>query len=266
MRSLFRGIYRFFMNRVLREWPAAELSRPALVFAPHQDDETLGCGGTILRKRRAGAKVKIVFLTDGSSSHARLMPGDQMKAIRAREALAAARVLEVAADDVLFLAMKDGQLTQNQAAGVEKTADILRREQPAEVFIPYYRDGPPDHLATTRIVLKALKTTGHDAVVYEYPVWFWNHWPWTRMEGNGRERWNAFKDSIRAARSMLRDFRCYVRVGDLLECKRAALDEHVSQMKPLISDPSWTTLDGVSGGEFLACFFQEREIFYQHRP
>ena len=36
-----------------------------VVLAPHMDDETLGCGGTIARHVRAGAQVTVIFLTDG---------------------------------------------------------------------------------------------------------------------------------------------------------------------------------------------------------
>ena len=36
-----------------------------VVLAPHMDDETLGCGGTIARHVQAGAQVTVVFLTDG---------------------------------------------------------------------------------------------------------------------------------------------------------------------------------------------------------
>jgi LmbE family N-acetylglucosaminyl deacetylase len=40
-----------------------------VVFSPHPDDETLGCGSTIIKKKRLGADVTIVFMTDGSKSH-----------------------------------------------------------------------------------------------------------------------------------------------------------------------------------------------------
>ena len=43
--------------------------RAAMVFAPHPDDETLGCGGTVVKLRRAGVDVHIVFMTDGRHSH-----------------------------------------------------------------------------------------------------------------------------------------------------------------------------------------------------
>lgn len=37
-----------------------------LVLAPHQDDEVIGCGGTLLQLKKSGASVTMVFLTDGS--------------------------------------------------------------------------------------------------------------------------------------------------------------------------------------------------------
>ena len=34
-----------------------------LVLSPHPDDETLGCGGTILKYKKKGWKVDIIFFT-----------------------------------------------------------------------------------------------------------------------------------------------------------------------------------------------------------
>lgn len=39
--------------------------RSAIVFSPHQDDETLGCGGMIALRRAQNIPVSVVFLTDG---------------------------------------------------------------------------------------------------------------------------------------------------------------------------------------------------------
>src|SRR5512138_1319717 len=50
-------------KRTAVEWePGAE---SVVVLAPHMDDETLGCGGTLAKHRRRGANVLAVFLTDG---------------------------------------------------------------------------------------------------------------------------------------------------------------------------------------------------------
>ena len=38
-----------------------------LVFAAHQDDETIGCGGTIRKWSSNGSIVDVIFMTDGST-------------------------------------------------------------------------------------------------------------------------------------------------------------------------------------------------------
>jgi LmbE family N-acetylglucosaminyl deacetylase len=245
------------LSAVQREWPADQFSLPAVVFAPHPDDETLGCGGTIVHKIRAGAEVKIVVMTDGALSHPRLMAEEEMRARRSEEALAAAQTLGVAKENVYLLGFPDGQLLRHHEPAVARVSEVLRREQPDQVFLPYDQDGPPDHQATTAIVLQAVAAFRPNATVYEYPIWFWYHWPWTGPLYGVRA-------SAAANRSLWRDFRCFVRIGEVLEIKRAALQQHRSQMQRLVPDPSWLTLGDVSNGEFLRCFFQKREVFRRH--
>ena len=36
----------------------------AIFIAPHHDDEILGCGGTILRKKNDGFKTSLIFVTN----------------------------------------------------------------------------------------------------------------------------------------------------------------------------------------------------------
>ncbi len=55
--------------------------RSALVFSPHPDDESLGCGGTIIKKKSLGARVKLVHMTDGSAAnHDNLISSQELKA------------------------------------------------------------------------------------------------------------------------------------------------------------------------------------------
>lgn len=70
-------------------------------------------------------------------------------------------------------------------------------------------------------------------------------------------------ENTAAAAHLLRDFNSCVYVGDVLEEKRHALDAYASQMTRLVDDPSWTRLEDVAGGEFLKCFFQEYEVFWE---
>jgi len=243
-----------------------DLRRAAIVFSPHPDDETLGCGGTIIRKKQLGARVTIVFMTDGSNSHNHLIVADELAQMRKKESLKAAQKLSMDERDIILLGFKDGTLRENQEKALRMVSEIIAEKRPGEIFIPYFKDSPPDHLATHSIVLKAAENFIGQLVVNEYPIWFWNKLPWTRLEFGSRSELPAlFLNSFSSTLSAFRDFTHSTFIGDVLLRKRAALDAHRSQMFSYNSNPKWLTLHDVAGGDFLHCFFQEREVFHQYK-
>ena len=136
---------------------------------------------------------------------------------------------------------------------------------PQEIFIPYGQDGVPDHDATNHIVIAALKKCEFSAIVYEYPIWFWNHWPWTKGADNSQNILPFLKNNLIPGLTLLKEFKSSIYIGNVLERKRAALSEHKSQISELIPHPHWLTLQDVSQGEFLECFFQNYELFRQSK-
>jgi LmbE family N-acetylglucosaminyl deacetylase len=255
------------MNYLISELDETNMGGAAIVFAPHPDDETLGCGGTIIKKKRAGADIKIVFMTDGSYSPHNLISASELRSIRLDEALAASRLLGVEESDVVFLEFEDGKLGKNLDFAIDRVTEILLKQPSPEIFIPYHKDKDPylDHRATNRIVVSALQVLGRKAIIYEYPIWFWwRRWPWTSVYISRRKILRFLKKNLVSGLSLLRDFRCSVYIGDVLELKRAALDQHRSQMTRLVPDLRWTTLGDVSNGEFLECFFRDYEIFHRY--
>jgi LmbE family N-acetylglucosaminyl deacetylase len=218
----------------------------------------------MILKCASAARVACVFMTDGGTSHKDLIDQDELRRLRKAEALEATAILGVAHGDVHFLDFPDGRLAACHAAAVEQVAGLLRRHKPEEVYVPYRRDGTPDHEATFRIVVDALSMLGRTTRILEYPVWFWNRWPWVpfRLVAS-REALSAFLGSVKAGfgLQLLREFRDGVFVGTVLERKRAALSQHRSQMTPLRPGTPWPTLPGISEGKFLECFFQEFEVF-----
>ncbi|MBI4879383.1 MAG: PIG-L family deacetylase [Planctomycetes bacterium] len=238
------------------------LGRSAVLFAPHPDDETLGAGGTIIRKTDAGAPVTLVFMTDGSRSHRHLMPVGQLRELRLSEARAAGMALGVRDTDMLFLGHEDGALESSFDAARAQVAALLRERRPDEVFLPYARETPADHRATRAIVLAALGEVRARAVLLEYPVWFWAHWPFAPVAARcRRELLRSWLDGVLASARYVGELRHEVDVRGVLERKRAALEKHRSQVARLVDDPRWLTLADVAGGAFLRCFFQEREVF-----
>jgi LmbE family N-acetylglucosaminyl deacetylase len=265
-RFTFR-LFAHLLAHTCHEVPASALSKRALIFSPHPDDECLGCGGTILKKKQAGAVVKLIHMTDGSGSHPHLMSKQGLKAIRMIEARNAAKLLGV--DDIFYLDFPDSALSENLASGSTRVAEILHREQPEEVFVPHRLEPnrqAADHNAATNIVMSALRSYARPVTVWEYPVWFWLHWPWISLN---QKNCGAIK-TRHVARNSLRlllglrtfaELRSSVSISDVLPRKAMALAEHRSQMTQLVPDPAWSTLSDVSGGQFLNCFQFEREFF-----
>ena len=261
-----RRLCRFVIDRLTSEIDERDLGRPAAVFSPHPDDETLGCGGTILKKKRAGAKVNIFFMTDGQKSHSHLISAERLKCIRASEAIKASRMLGLEKEDIAFLEYKDSELNKNTHSAINRVKEILLRQQPDEIFIPHRKEPiTEDHSATNRIVLSALHMCRRKIIIYEYPIWLWYHQPWVNVPmGTPKEVLSALKQTLISEWSLLKDFRRSVYIGDVLQLKRAILDQYKSQMTRLVSDPRWQTLGDLSNGEFLECFFHEHEIFSQY--
>lgn len=90
-----------------------------LVISPHPDDEILACAGLIQQARRAGAAVRVVFVTNGDGFRygverqyrvLRASPDEFMSfgRLRMSEARAVCRFLGVPLEDVCFLGFPDG--------------------------------------------------------------------------------------------------------------------------------------------------------------
>jgi len=262
-----RSYYQRTLQQKTSELTIQELGKNAVVFAPHQDDETLGCGATLIKKREAGAQVAVVFMTDGRQSHASFLPADKIIPMRRAEAIAACQSLGIDPQAVRFLDYEDSKLNQRVGEAVPAVTDLLEEYNPEAVFIPYHGDVLADHVATNQIVRAAIKTWGRRIIVYEYPVWSWFHWPWVGfLQNNRRTTKIAIINSLKfqAGLHFLKNFRISVNISSLLERKKGALDLYQSQMVRLNSNPQWPILSDVSNGEFLSCFFQAVEIFHRY--
>ncbi|KAA3624678.1 MAG: PIG-L family deacetylase [Proteobacteria bacterium] len=261
MRAITRATLNFLQRIRSRSIDEKELRASAVVFAPHQDDETLGCGGTIVRKIEAGADVSVVFLTDGSGSHPGRMAGEELANTRAAEALAATKMLGIAEQNVVFIGARDGELTDHAATVMPALQSILAERRPEQIFVPYARDRLPDHVATNALVLDAARLASNPVTVFEYPVWFWNHWPWMRQTtGSTAGRIRQF---ARESLAILSDFNLRVPICRVKATKRAALDCHRTQMTNFDGSGEWPTLGDVADGDFLRCLLRDDELFHR---
>jgi len=263
-----RKTYFWMLHQLSREIGEEEMAMPAVVFAPHPDDESLGCGGTILMKRRSGARVNIVFVTDGGKSHSRVMATEKMREIRGREAIEAAKNLGLEEKDLHFIHARNGDLENDRAKVFRKALEALQRYRPGQVFVPYLRDTPvgsTDHADTNWLVLTAIQKYGKPVTVFEYPVWYWQHWPWTSKPDPGpRGALKFIAKSLISALFFIAEINCRVDTEGVEDRKKIALESHRSQMTTYIAGVNWRTLSDVSGGQFVDCFFRGREFFRRY--
>jgi LmbE family N-acetylglucosaminyl deacetylase len=241
------------------------MRKSALIVAPHQDDESLGCGGLILHKTAAGAAVVIVFLSDGSRSHPWVQRAE-LAGKREQEALRAACTLGVPTGNVIFLRFEDTGLMQQREPASQALAAILRSCQPEQVFVPHRSDVFRDHIAANRIAAAAIVQAGRPCELYEYPVWLWRHWPWVAPRHESlRQRLVFCVRTMQRLLLLIRDCRYSVDIRDVLDRKKAAVFEHKSQMDLLGGPIGYPLLNRVDGGTFLDVFFREQEYFCRRR-
>lgn len=149
-------------------------SRPALVLAPHPDDETLGCGGVILRKLAAGTPVTVVVVADGRHSHrSPAIPPERLRDLRAAEMDECARRLGLPADAVRQLGFEDQTLEHHEDELVEIIAKLVAELEPAEVYVTGQFESHRDHAALGRAARRALRRRGVAPALMEYPIWLW---------------------------------------------------------------------------------------------
>jgi len=140
-----------------------------LVIAPHPDDETIGCGGTIYLHARRGDRVSAAFLTSGELGLKKL-PAQQARTIREHEARRAGKILGLA--ELFFLRHPDWKLCDHVTTADTALRTILKREMPTLIYLPHPSDWHPDHQAAWPIVRTALKRSGLRAPkIRAYEVW-----------------------------------------------------------------------------------------------
>lgn len=159
--------------------PLTFSQKSAMVFSPHQDDETFGCGGMIARKREQGIPVVVVFLTDGQGgSNSEPNAQNKIIQIRRQEAVTALTILGVQQSEIYFLDKRDGTLNNLEIEERQQTivqiAELLDKYQPEEVYVPHRQDCHRDHEATYQLVKQAIAQTDMVVELLEYPIWlFW---------------------------------------------------------------------------------------------
>ena len=124
-----------------------------LVIAPHADDELLGCGGTLLRRRAEG--IDVAWILDTEPQEDRSGPDP---AIREREVHAVREGLGIAPDRLVRLNYPTTTLDMVPMSElVTRLASEIGRIGPSEVLIPHPADVHSDHRCVAEATIAATK-------------------------------------------------------------------------------------------------------------
>jgi bacillithiol biosynthesis deacetylase BshB1 len=117
-----------------------------LVVGPHPDDQELGMGATIARLADQGHNILLLDMTNGEPT-----PHGSVE-VRAREAARGAEILGGSRGAIPRVCLDlPNRFVEHTIEARHKVAAQIRLHRASVVFVPFFEDAHPDHVATTRI-------------------------------------------------------------------------------------------------------------------
>lgn len=131
-----------------------------LIVAPHPDDESLGCGGTILRYKYEGASIHWLIVTGMSEEQ-----GFSKKQILIRDAEIKKTQKKYKFNSVTRLDFIPSRLdTLPLSDIINKISLSVQNIAPDTVFTPYRNDAHSDHKIVFDAVMSATKSFRHPSI------------------------------------------------------------------------------------------------------
>lgn len=129
-----------------------------LVFAPHRDDEIIGVGGTILKRKAAGDRVTVCVVTAREGME--LPPST----VKLHEEMKQAHKF-CGIDEYIGFPFWANNLENFSRGELNKAFfDAIVKAQPEEVYLPFWGDMQKDHQIVTDAAMVALREK------YDHPV------------------------------------------------------------------------------------------------
>ena len=223
------------------------MGKKVVVFAPHPDDETLGCGGTIAKRISEGCEVVVAVITDGRHALSQFFgvnsapSPEELKDIRREEATRALKILGVQSKNISFFGLEDTRLAQHEKEAKEKIVTLLKDLSPTEIYFPYRKDTNLDHQITNKLVQDAVVGLNFLAFKYQYSI---------------ARRFSRLSPFVSMLLNPVRRNLVYVDVSQFLPQKQAAVNKFKSQITIISSRQQRPVMQNVER------FLKNKEAFY----
>ena len=130
------------------------MEKNVLVVAPHADDETIGCGGTIKKLKDLGHKIHWLLVTEMS-----VEAGYSAAECSQRHQEIKEIINKFQFDSVSYLKLMPSKLDSYPLSDIIlKVKQVFDKVMPSDVFVTYRNDAHSDHQVVYDSVLAACKT------------------------------------------------------------------------------------------------------------
>lgn len=164
VKKVIKKIFNFYnkMETIYPEPLNIKKTEKILVLAPHPDDESIGCGGLLLKY---ASQCNVICLTDGRYGDLNIEPSKMIE-IRQKEFESVMRKLAI--NNFALLRIEDSKLEFNY-----DTFKQINFNKYNYIFIPNNLDQHPDHKAVAKHIKKAyIENKIKDNVkIVMYEVW-----------------------------------------------------------------------------------------------
>ncbi len=208
--------------------------KKVLVFTPHPDDDTWGCGGTLALMAKNRNQIRVVIYTnDDKGSFDLEMTSERLARIRRAEEEAAVEALGIPKANIQWMGYHDGELEYAHPRDlVERTTAIIREFRPDVLFSVdpgewYERWHKTDHRMAAFNTLDAVRAA-------EFHLYFPN-----QLLQQGLKPFRV--PLLMFYYSIPQEENYWVNIDSVMEQKIEAYSKHVSQFEPSINKyrPDW---------------------------
>ncbi len=150
LERLFSSEFFYQQNRPVE--PELSEYKKILVLAPHQDDESIGCGGLLKKMADLGANIHVLYTTDGAQVNIGVSPEESI-VLRNKEAKAALSLI-----DATFSQLKISNISPRiTLENLEEFSEKINFLKPDLILIPWLFDLPVKHRLANHMLLLATK-------------------------------------------------------------------------------------------------------------
>ena len=178
-----------------------------LVVASHPDDEILGCGGTLYKLKKKGAKISVLFLSDGESSRKTV---NTVKLIqeRKKQAKKAAKIIGI--KNLIFGNFPDNSM---DTVPILKIIQFIEKQikaiKPDTIFTHFENDLNIDHQITNKAVATACRPLKNQSVksILFFEILSSSEWDISNKNKNFKP--NYFVDISKSLKFKIKALKCY---------------------------------------------------------